>query len=151
MLLAATSVPSYSVRLDAMGCAAMPLRNAAALGAGWATMARYVQRCAIRAPGGHVGLLVDIVRMDRAMHDGFAGSHTYAAAPLPVLRTADGRILGHLPEGFPIDPPGQLKVRFTRWQGDLPREIVLYQAGESALAPYSLPSLRWDVRSRSYR
>lgn len=150
-LLTAAGAPSYSVRLDSRQCAAMPARDVAALGPGWATLAPYVQRCRVRGPNGRVAVLVDIVRLDRALEGDFFKAHAYGDVPAPVLRDAAGRVVGHLPEGFPVQPPGELKVRFTRWRGAMPQEIMLYEAGESALAPHALPSLRWDERTRSYR
>ena len=151
LLLAATGAPPYSVRLDVRQCAPMPARDVAALGAEGVTLARYVERCRVPGPDGRDAMQVDIVRIDRATDDGFFKHRAADAVPLPILRLPSGRIVGRLPEGFPVDPPGELKVRFLHWQGAMPREIALYEAGESALAPHALPLLRWDERGRSYR
>lgn len=129
----------------------MRTRNVTALGPDWVRLKPYLQRCKVYGPDGRVGLLVDIVRLDLALEDDFFKAHSYKAVPLPILRDASGRTVGRLPEGFPVDPPGELKVRFTRWNATVPQELELYEAGESALAPHALPSLRWNKRTRSYQ
>ncbi len=149
-LLPAQAAPApYSVRLDARACQAAPSR-AASLGPAWQTLAAYVQDCPVRGPDGRRGLTVVIVRVDR-VYARFVHQRIDFTIPDPVLLGPGGTRLGQLPEGFPVDPPGALRVRFVQWRDGLPRRIDLYEAGESALPPHALDPMRWDPAGLSYR
>ncbi|WP_419808082.1 hypothetical protein [Sphingomonas sp.] len=149
-LPAAASAP-YSTPLDVAQCGALSGAAVAALGPDWSVLAAFVERCAVPGPDRRPALTVDIVRLDRAYAVDFFATHPDQTVPRPILRLPSGREVGTLPEQFPVEAPGMLKVRFVRWQRGLPREIRLYQAGESALAPHALPSLRWSPRAGGYR
>jgi len=148
-LLLAGAAP-YAVQLDAGRCRSLSSKQVAGLGPDWAALARYVQRCPVHGPDGRLALSVDIVRLDRAYAADFLRTHADRTVPKPVLRDVRGVGIGELPEGFPIDPPGQLRVQFTGWRRGFPHAIRLYEAGESALAPHPLPSLRWNPDRRRY-
>ena len=148
-LLLAGAAP-FSVRLDAGNCQALSRQQLAGLGPAWPDLAGYAQRCPVRGPDGRLALTVNIIRLDRAFAADHFRGRTMDAVPKPVLRDAAGTRIGELPEGFPVDPPGMLQVRFTKWGHGMPHEIRLFQAGESALAPHALPSLRWDPATRRY-
>ncbi len=154
-VLAALSLPvgasAYSVRLDAGRCVALPDSGIAALGPDWTALAAYVQRCSVPAPDGRPALSVDIVRLDRAYAAHLFNAHPDQKVPDPVLRDVSGHAIGTLPEGFPVDPPGALRVTFTDWSGGMPRRIELYEAGRSAVSPTRLPPLRWDPKANAFR
>ena len=150
-VLLAAAAP-YSVRLDVASCSALPPGRVAELGPDWSALVPYVQRCPVSGPDGHLALSVDIVRLDRAaLAADFFTAHPDQPVPLPLLRDAAGTVVGSLPEGFPIDPPGILKVRFADWRRGVPQRIDLYQAGESALPPHPVPPLRWNGAARRYQ
>lgn len=147
----AVAASPYAVTLDRRQCATPPPAVVAGLGPEWAPFASAVQRCAVRGPGGHVALTVDIVRLDRAAGaDPMAGPQE-TPVPLPIMRDAAGRVVGTLPEQFPTDGPGRLKVRFVDWRDGVPDTVSLYQAGISALPPHRLPPQRRDRRTGIYR
>ena len=153
--IAALTLPAaasaYAVRLDVARCAPLALPDVATLGPEWPALAAYVQRCAVAGPDGRVALSVDIVRLDRAYAAHLFNNHPDWKVPNPILRDATGRPVGTLPEGFPVDPPGALRVRFADWIGGLPRRIDLYEAGESAVSPHALAPMQWDAKVRGYR
>lgn len=148
-LLLAAAAP-YAVQLGAGRCVPLSRPQVAALGPDWLALARYVRRCPVHGPDGRTVLSVDIVRVDQAIAEDYFRTRTTEAVPRPVLRDAAGTAVGELPEGFPADPPGLLRVRFVDWRGGVPHEIRLYEAGVSALAPHALPSLRWNPDTRHY-
>lgn len=149
MLIAAKP---YSVRLSVRQCAPLAPQEIAKLGSAWATMSRFVERCSVPGPDRRVALTVDLIRLDKAYDvDYFATHQANLALPVPILRNAAGTAVGTLPEGFPIDPPGRLTVRFVKWRGVVPHKIELYQAGESAVSPHPVPPLLWNARTGEYQ
>ena len=110
----------------------------------------YVQQCPVRGLDGGLALTVVTLRVDRAMADNFFAHRLYADLPKPLLRGPKGQTLGHLPENFPEEPPSALHVTFTDWVGGMPRRVMLYEAGESAIEPHALDPLVWDPASRAY-
>ncbi len=156
LLLALAGVQSvaaapYAVQLDPARCVAISPGKLAALGPDWSALGTFAQRCPVPGSDGRVALEVDIIRIDRANRVGFFATRPDMAVPMPVLRDPSGAVVGSLPDGFPIDPPGKLRVRFTNWRSGRPLVVQLYQAGESAIAPHPLSPLRWDARAGRYR
>ncbi|MGI4732281.1 MAG: hypothetical protein ACRYG8_18895 [Janthinobacterium lividum] len=146
---AAAAAP-YAVRLNTDRCAAIASDKLAGLGPEWPALGAFAQRCSIPGPDGRIALEVDIVRIDRANKVGFFDARANMRVPMPVIRDLAGKVLGSLPDGLPVDPPGRLLVRFTEWHGGRPLTIRLYQAGESAIGPHALAPLRWDARTGKY-
>ena len=59
--------------------------------------------------------------------------------PAPIIFKTYGPSaiwIGQLPEGFPEDPPGKLRVFFGDWQNNFPQIVNFYEAGTSALNPH---------------
>lgn len=145
------SAAGYAVQLDAARCIPLDPSTVTQLGPDWQPVARYVQRCPVAGPDGRPALSVDIVRVDHAYADGVFDAQPSLAVPTPVLHDPSGRAVGGLPEAFPADPPGALRVTFADWHGGLPRRIDLFEAGASTLPPHALPPLRWDLKANAYR
>lgn len=129
----------------------MALPDVTGVGPEWPALAAYVQRCPVPGPDGRLALTVDIIRLDHAYAAHLFNEHPDWKVPNPILRNAAGQVLGTLPEGFPVDPPGALRVKFADWSSGLPRRIDLYEAGESAVSPHALAPLRWDQKADRYR
>ena len=142
---------AYSVRLDAARCSKLAAPEVVALGPDWSALAAYVQRCPVPGPDGRTALTVDVVRLDRAYAAHLFNDHPDQRVPEPVLRDAMGRPVGTLPEGFPLDPPGALRVTFADWSGGRPLRIELFEAGRSAVSPEQLPPMHWDPKTDAYR
>ena len=121
-----------------------------ALGPAWKAFAAYVKQCLVPGPDVRPVLNVDIVRLDHAYAAHLFNGRPDLTLPNPVLRDASGRAVGTLPEGFPVDPPGMMRVTFTDWRDGLPRRIELYEAGESAVSPQLVPPMHWDTKANAY-
>ena len=141
---------AYEVRLDAAACRPLAAPLAASLGPDWSALAAYVQSCPVAGPDGRTALSVDIVRLDQAYAAHRFNRNPGQHVPDPVIRDTTGQPIGTLPEGFPVDPPGKLRVTFADWDGGRPRRIELYEAGQSAVSPERLPPMHWDVRIHAY-
>lgn len=146
-----TAASAFAVQLDVARCASLALSDVAALGPEWPALAAFVQRCAVPGPDGRLALSVDIVRLDRAYAAHLFNDHPDLKVPNPILREPSGRAIGTLPEGFPVDPPGALHVKFADWSGGLPQRIDLYEAGKSAVSPHALAPMHWDAQTYRYR
>ncbi len=151
MLALPTAASAYSVRLDTARCTKLTPPQVIALGPDWSALAAYVQRCLVPGPDGRTALTVDVVRLDRAYAAHLFNAHPDQKVPDPVLRDMSGRVVGTLPEGFPVDPPGVLRVTFADWSGGRPLRIELFEAGRSAVSPERLPPMRWYPGANSYR
>ena len=140
----------YQVPLRAATCRAIAPPLLQRLGPEWQPLASYVQGCPVRGTNGTVALTVVVVRIDRMMDVHYFNTHTLEI-PFPVLLDGSGRVVGGLPEGFPYDPPGKLRVTFTQWRGGWPARIEQYEAGVSALAPHALSPQVWVPGEGRYR
>ena len=149
-LSASASASEYAVRLDAGRCVPLAQPELAALGSAWAAFAPFAQRCPVPDPDGRAVLSVYIVRLDQAYAAHLFNGRPELTSPNPELRDAAGRVVGVLPEGFPVDPPGRMRVTFTDWQGGLPRRIELYEARADGASPQSVPPMHWDPEASSY-
>jgi hypothetical protein len=115
-------------------------------------IARYAYLCEVSSPSGAVaGVSVLIVRLGFAYKDGMFDKQPDLDVPDPLILDADLRAIGTLPEGFPVDPPGILRVYFTDWVDNFPRLIRFAEAGQSALEPHPLPlALAYDPKARRF-
>lgn len=141
----------YEVKLDARQCKALPDAAIAKLWPAWSALAAFVQRCPVAGPDGRLILTVDVIRFDHAAFVHAFDGHQDLRVPVPMLRDAAGQAVGSLPEGFPVDPPGKLRVTFADWRDGMPRTIRLYEAGVSALQPHAVPPLLWHAETRMYQ
>ncbi len=90
------------------------------------------------------------MHLDRAYAAHLFNGRPDLTSPNPVLRDASGRVVGALPEGFPVDPPGMMRVTFTEWRDGFPQRIELYEAGESAVPPQRVSPMNWDAKANAY-
>ena len=141
----------YQVRLRPGMCHGMAPGRLASLGAGWRALGAYVQECPVRGPEGRVALTAVVVRIDRMYRAYYFNTRSMVDIPNPVLLDGTDRMVGTLPEGFPTDPPGKLRVTFKDWRGGVPWRIELYEAGESALSPHGLAPQVWAPGDRWFR
>ncbi len=86
---------------------------------------------------------VMILRLDLMDADGEPIPNNFAI-PNPAIIDHHGKQIGSLPEEFPVDGPGRLRVTFKDWQNDFPTKIELFQAGKSALAPHPVQPMFWE-------
>ena len=140
----------YAVRLEARRCTPAASR-AATLGPAWQALAAFIRDCPVRGPDGKLALVAVTLRIDLIDADPALRKLANLEIPDPLLLRPDGTWLGTLPEGFPTDPPGALRVTFRDWHGGLPRRIDLYEGGVSALSPHAIDPMRWDEGARGYR
>lgn len=140
----------YQVGLDARRCRTVAGPTIAGMGPDWSALAAHVQRCPVAGPDGRLALTVDIVRLDHPNATRTLAANPDLRIPFPIVRDAAGKTVGLLPEGFPVEPPGKLRVTFVDWRDGIPRRIDLHEAGVSALAPHPLPPLLWNAETRTY-
>ncbi|QYE32978.1 hypothetical protein KZX46_02165 (plasmid) [Polymorphobacter sp. PAMC 29334] len=145
-----TAAAPYSVALDIRQCTGLPPAVARALGPNWIPLAAFAERCSVPGPAGRKAVTVDIVRLDRPAAVQILTADPEKRIPLPIVRDASGQAVGTLPQQFPVEGPGRLKVRFSHWDSGVPQKIMLFEAGESALPPHSLPSQHRDARTGRY-
>jgi hypothetical protein len=149
LLLVCAAAPE-TVTLRADDCAPMGAAMLESLGPSWHAFMPFVQSCAVHAPDGTVPLTVVTVRIDLGAAAGSSAKMPDAEAPSPVIRDRQSHVVGELPESFPIDPPGELKVSFMDWRNGVLWQIELYEAGESAVPPHTLPPLYWHADVAHY-
>jgi hypothetical protein len=102
-------------------------------------------------PEPRLALSVAIVRIDRMQKERWFDTHHDPRIPLPVILDSASRVVGKLPEGFPADLPGALRVTFKDWRGGMPSRIDQYEAFETALPPHALAPQVWDNEMHQYR
>jgi hypothetical protein len=144
IVLPARAVSPDAVPLSTESCVPVTEANLAVLGSVWRSISGFVQVCKVRASDGSVPLTVTIVRIDKAGQAKLFATHSNLEIPDPVISDTNGQLVGTLPEGFPVDPPGRLRVTFADWRSGFPWRIDLYEAGQSAVSPHPLPPLQWD-------
>jgi len=70
--------------------------------------------------------------------------------PRSLILDKHGGVIGTLPDSFPENPPGKLRVTFADWRNGWPYRIELYDSGISALPPGPLPPMLWDPQAGQY-
>lgn len=143
--------PPYAAKLEAQSCRAAEPALVETLGAEWHDVSAYVEACPVPGPDGKIALAVAVVRIDRMLKARWFDAHANPHIPLPVMLGNDGRIIGTLPEGFPADLPGALRVTFEDWRGATPWRIDQYEGFETALPPHALAAQVWDPNKHLYR
>ncbi len=150
LLLLGAAAP-YETRLEANVCQAAAPALIDTLGRNWAALSKYAQNCPVAGPDGRIALSVAVMRIDRMQADHWFDTHHDPRIPLPVLLDASRHVIGKLPEGFPADLPGALRVTFKGWRGGMPTRIDQYEAFETALPPHALAAQIWEPANHRYR
>jgi hypothetical protein len=69
--------------------------------------------------------------------------------PKPIIAANDGKVLGRLPIGFPLDPPRTTDVSFTKWLDGFPHRICIAVTDPTVLGNHSLV-LTWSSQEHLF-
>lgn len=69
--------------------------------------------------------------------------------PKPMIAAKDGKVLGRLPVGFPLDPPRTSDISFTNWSGGFPHRVRIAVADPTVLGDHTLV-LDWDAQDHAF-
>lgn len=140
----------HSVTLRPALCEASPTRQKQWLGPEWQPFLKYTRTCSIRDLYGKPVLLLISAWAELYYKDQPGGTVEQAKFPKPLLFLPSGARVGSLPFNFPDDPPTELRVTFTSWNGNFPHRIELYLKDPAALGDRSLPPQIWDAAQRKF-
>jgi hypothetical protein len=136
-----------SMKLEPGKCTAITAKQRGWLGVEWQPIISYTKSCEVKG-GNSVALYVIAVWADD-YEAHLAKDAPAVKLPKPVIMSKDGKVLGHLPLGFPRDPPRSSEVTFSRWLDGFPGRIQV-EVDDPTVTGNSTLWLEWDERSSSF-
>jgi hypothetical protein len=77
-------------------------------------------------------------------------AETAEAFPLPLILDKDLKVLGELPEIFPLNDVTSPQMSFGRWSAGKPREIRIDVSSPAVEGDYFYPPMQWDEKKGRY-
>jgi len=143
----ALSEPRSSVRVRAAACTPLTAQERSWLGPEWDSFLPFVRSCTVRRKNSQTVFLLSVWAID--FEASLPKGAPAARLPKPVVVSTEGRILAHLPAGFPDDPPRSSQVSFFDWVDGFPRRIRV-RIKDPAVFGNREAILSWDEASRTY-
>lgn len=107
----------------------------------WAPFEKYTLACGVRG-------VIYVLTVSAPLY--YRDHKEMVSLPAALVVSADGSVVGSLPQAFPDDPPSTLQVRFLDWRNKWPHRIHLFIADEAAGGNRTPPALVWNIKSRRY-
>jgi hypothetical protein len=142
------SLPSSrAVKVRTEACISVTAEQRRWLSQEWDRFLPFVHSCEVRRENSAPIYVLSIwVReFEATLPDGAAAQPT----PKPIVASKDGKILAHLPEGFPEDPPRSSQISFSNWVDGFPRQIEIRVDDPAVLGNRTI-HLDWDTELETY-
>ena len=137
------------VTLDASTC--KPVDDSQALPEAWSKYRSSTRICGLTHQQNQIAKVSLLSVFVDDYYAGLPKDAPWESFPLPTLVDASGQCLARLPQLFPSDPPNRLVIRAGGWKQGMPTLLRLDVLSPAVGGNYSLPSLKWDTPSQSYR
>jgi hypothetical protein len=144
---AVSEPPSPAVRLRTEECIPVTTQQRLWLSPEWDRFLPFVRSCEVKHKNSAPIFLLSI--WAREFEASLPNGAPAERLPKPILASAAGRILAHLPAGFPEDPPRSSQISFLNWVDGFPRQIRIAVSDPAVLGNRKV-FLDWNPTSRTY-
>jgi hypothetical protein len=139
--------PSPAVRVRTEACIPVTAQQRAWLSPEWDRFLPFVRSCEVKHKNSAPIFLLSI--WAREFEASLPNGAPFERLPKPIVASVDGRILAHLPVGFPEDPPRSSQISFLDWVDGLPKQIRIGVSDPAVLGNRRV-FLDWNPTSRTY-